>query len=64
MRGFDSRDFAFFDFPTNSSSADCRSSSSTFARRCARHELPFREARQANAAWGAENRNASMKGSR
>jgi hypothetical protein len=46
MHGFDARDFAFFDFPTSSSSADCRSSSSAFVRRCARHELSFREARQ------------------
>ena len=41
MHGFEAPDFAFFDFPTNSSSADWRSSSSAFARRCARHEFPF-----------------------
>ncbi len=44
--GFDARDFACFDVPTSSSSADCRSSSSALVRRCARDQLPFREARE------------------
>ena len=43
MNGFDARDFTFFDFPTSSSSADCRSSSSAFVRHCVRRDLasPF-----------------------
>ncbi len=48
MHGFDARDFGFFDFPTSSSSAGCRSSSSAFVRRCARHELPRSAAGSAN----------------
>jgi very-short-patch-repair endonuclease len=55
--------FAFFGFPTSLSSADCRSSSSAFVRRCARHERPFRQA-TGHANWGAENRDGPMKGSR
>jgi hypothetical protein len=63
--GFDMRDFGFFDFPTSSSSADCRLSSSAFARRCARRELaPFsakRGRRRAErAGWGVESRTPTM----
>jgi hypothetical protein len=61
MHGFDAREFAFFDFPTSSSSEGCRSSSSAFVRRGARHKLPSREARQAPST-GAEKRDASIKG--
>src|SRR5271155_4549251 len=40
--------FVFFDFPTSSSSAVSRSSSSAFVRPCMRHELALRAAAGAN----------------
>jgi hypothetical protein len=49
MHGSGARGFVFFDFPTSSSSAVSRSSSSAFVRPCMRHERALRTAGCANA---------------